>query len=209
VTLWLRSLARSARFVAPLAAFTFVVIGVYAYDDNPAFAAFATTAALLVPLAGWIGLALLDGGELSLLELAGLRRGHARVACERAAAGLLIVAAMAAAAVLYPRAIGAFEVEPTAGQLLQGWLAHVACGAVGLGFAACLSRGVGPLRRASLAAAAVLFGEVLLVPLGLPPMSLIGALSDDRAPSGPLLATLAVAAVLLAGSVVLSLRRSN
>ncbi|HEY8584125.1 MAG TPA: hypothetical protein VIL49_14315, partial [Capillimicrobium sp.] len=150
--LWLTLLARSGRFVGPLAAEILLLLLVYAYAGNPVRDSYGATALYLAALGAWMGLAALDVDAPSVRDLARVRRGRVRADAERLAAALAVVAGMALLATAAPALAGAFDRPPSAGDLAAGLLAHLACGAVGLGVAACVARPT--IARPALAAAA-------------------------------------------------------
>jgi hypothetical protein len=199
--LWLLQALRSARFVLPLAGEALLLILTYYFADNPVRDSYGATALYLVGLGAWMTLAVLDAGDPVIRELAIVRRGRLPVDAARVAGALLAVAAMALIATFAPVAVGAFDHQPSAGDLLVGVLAHLACGAIGAGLAACVAKPV--LARTALAAAAVVGGALVLVVTGLPPMSLLDALHGGHATTGPLVAAAALAAALLASGLAL------
>lgn len=205
MTVWLVVLARSARFLGPLAALLLLLLLVYLYEDNPVRDSYGSTALYLVPIAAWMTLALLDATDPQVRELAAVRRGRLRTDAERVAAALVVVAALAVLAVAAPAAAGAFERAPTAGDLAVGLLAHLACGAIGVGLAACAARPV--VARPAVGAAAIAGALLVLVVLGAPPMSLLDALHDDGPTAGPLIAAGALGAALVAAALALMGRR--
>jgi hypothetical protein len=205
VRLWFLQALRSARFVLPLAGELLLLLLVYYYADNPVRDSYAATALYLLGLGAWMGLAVLDAGDPVVRELAVVGRGRLPVDAARLAVALLIVVGMAIVATLFPVAIGAFDTTASAADLGVGFLAHLACGAVGVGLAACVARPV--LDRAAVAAAAIVAGGLVLVVAGLPPMSLLDALHEGRGAAGPLVAAAAVAAALCAGGLALMGRR--
>lgn len=186
MTLWLVLLARSGRFLGPLAVEVLLVILVYYYAGNPVRDSYGTTALYLVPLAAWMGLMALDVADPALRELAVARRGRLRTDLARLGAAALPVVAMALFALVAPLAVGAFNRDPTAADLVTGLLAHLACGAIGLGLAACAARPV--IGRIALSGAAVVAGMLVIAAAGAPPMSLLSALHDGGPTAGPLVA---------------------
>jgi hypothetical protein len=203
--LWFLQALRSARFVLPLAGELLLLVLVYYYGDNPVRDSYAATALYLLGLGAWMGLSVLDAGDPVVRELAVVGRGRLPVDAARIAAALVIVTVMAVVATVFPVLIGAFDEPASAADLLVGVLAHLACGAIGVGLATCVARPV--LDRAAVAASAIVAGGLVLVVAGLPPMSLLGALHDGRAPIGPFVAAGAVAAVLCGGGLALMGRR--
>jgi hypothetical protein len=197
---------RSARFVLPLAGELLLLLLVYLYAGNPVRDSYAATALYLIGLGAWMALSVLDAGDPVVRELAVVRRGRLGVDAARLAGALAIVAAMALVATVAPAVAGAFDHPPSAHELLVGLLAHLACGTIGVGLAACVARPV--LDRAALAAAAVVGGILALVVAELPPMSLLDALHDGGTTTGPLLAAAALAAALLALALSLMGRRA-
>jgi hypothetical protein len=148
-----------------------------------------------------MGLAVLDAGDPVVRELAVVGRGRLAVDAARIAAALLIVTAMAVVATAFPVVVGAFDEPASAADLGIGLLAHLACGAIGVGLAACVARPV--VDRAAVAASAIVAGGLVLVVVGLPPMSLLDALHEGRAATGPFIAAVAVAAALCGGGLAL------
>jgi hypothetical protein len=205
--IWLLQALRSARFVLPLAAEVLLLILVYYFGDNPVADSYAATALYLVGLAAWMGLAVLDASDPVVRELAVVGRGRLRVDAARVGSALVVVAAMALLATVAPALAGAFDHAPSLGDLLEGLAAHLACGAIGVGLAACVARPV--LGRAAVAASAIVAASLVLVVTGLPPMTLLDALHEDRATTGPLLAAAALALVLLAAALTLMGRRES
>ena len=196
---------RSRAVLAPAATWLFVLAGVYAYRPNDVGGSFAVTAALLVPLAAWLAVALSHAEPAPQREL--LAAGSDPVASlARGALAVAVLAAVAGAVdIAWPVVIGAFERDPSAGELLGAGAAHGGCALYGVALGTLVSArtvarpGVAFAVLAALAVAAVPLFD--LSPVLSPAAWTADALLDGDAVAAPAAAlTLhAAAAVALAG----------
>jgi hypothetical protein len=125
-------LGASRAALAPVAAYLFVLVGVYAYDDSEVRPSLAFTALVLAAVASWLALAVAHAEPEPQRQAALVARGSpGRLVAGRAAALALVAGALAVVDVAAPALLGRFAPAPTAGELAAALLAHVAAGALG------------------------------------------------------------------------------
>lgn len=140
--------ARSQRWVAPALVHLCLLAIVYATDAGPAYPAFAATAALLLPVAAWLTIAVLATEDDLVRQVTAVAVGGQT----RVQAGLLLTAATAVAALAAASVTWGAVANVGLGQwraCAVGLVVHLAFGAVGVGLGALLGRPL--VRRPGLA----------------------------------------------------------
>ena len=195
--------ARSRAALVPAAAWLFVLVGVYAYDQNAVRDSYAITALLLCPLTAWLAVALSHAEpapQRELLAAASGRGPAATLAAGAAAAGALGLVA-GTVDIVWPVVSGAFDRPATASDLAVALVAHGGCAAYGAALGTLASARL--VARPGVAFAALAGAAIAAVPLFelAPPLSpaawTAGVLIDGGTIAGP-----AVALALHAGAVV-------
>jgi hypothetical protein len=125
--------ARSRAALAPVVAWLFVLLGVYAYKPNEVRGSLGITALLLAPVAAWLAVALSHAEPPPQRELlaAASGRGPAATLALAAAAVAILAAALGAIDIIWPIATRSFDHHPTASDIAVGVLAHAGCAAYG------------------------------------------------------------------------------
>jgi hypothetical protein len=179
-------LLRTRAALAPAAAFLFVLLGVYAYRDSGVGPTYAFTALSLCPIVAWLSAAAAFAEPLSQQQVAAAAAGGPRRALRGRVTALAGVgAALALVDVAFPAVFGLFDRTPALADLAAAALAHLACGALGLGLGLLA---VPPAARRPAAAFMVIVGyAVLIVPLYdlapvLSPVAWLAATLTDAAP---------------------------
>jgi hypothetical protein len=127
-------LLRTRAALAPIAAFAFVLLGVYAYRPNEVGPTYAITALLLCPITAWLAAAAAfaeppSHQQMAIAAAGGLGRAlRGRVLALAVAAG-----ALGAIDVCFPVIFRLFKPRPVAADLAAAVLAHGACAALGIG----------------------------------------------------------------------------
>ena len=181
--------ARSRAALAPAAAWLFVLAGVYAYRPNDVGGSFAVTAALLVPLAAWLAVALSHAEPAPQRELLAADRDPVAALVRTAGAVALLAVAAGVIDVAWPVVTGAFERDPGAGDIVGAAIAHTGCAVYGALLGTVVSArfvarpGVAFAGLAAFAIAAVPLFE--LAPALSPAAWTADALLDERALAAP------------------------
>ena len=127
-------LLRTRAALAPIAAFAFVLLGVYAYRPNEVGPTYAVTALILCPVAAWLAAATAFAEPSTHQQMTVAAVGGPGPALRGRVLGLAAVVAMLAVLdVCLPAIFGLFKPRPVAADLAAGALAHLACAALGLG----------------------------------------------------------------------------
>ena len=203
--------ARSRAVLAPAAAWLFVLAGVYAYRPNDVGGSFAVTAALLVPLSAWLAVALSHAEPAPQRELLAAGSDPVAALVRAARAVALLAAAAGAIDVAWPVISGAFDRDPTVGDIVGAVVAHTGCAVYGVALGTLVSArtvartGVAFTALAAFAIAAVPLFD--LSPALSPAAWTADALVDDRAVAAPVLA-LAVHAAVAVALTAWALRRT-
>ena len=124
---------RTRAALAPLAAFVFVLLGVYAYRPNGVGSTYAFTALTLCPVVAWMAAAAAFAEPLTQQQVAMAAAGGRR----RALLGRVLAlggvgALLAALDVALPAIFGLFDRTPALADLAAAALAHLACAALGV-----------------------------------------------------------------------------
>ncbi len=123
-------LGASRAALAPLAAYLFVLVGVYAYDDSEVRPSYALTALVLAAVASWLALAVAHAEPEPQRQAALVARGSpGRLVAGRAAALALVAAALAAvdvAAGALGAALGLLVAPPQVGRRATAFAVLVA-----------------------------------------------------------------------------------
>jgi hypothetical protein len=202
IRLQLAVLLRTRAALAPLAAFVFVLLGVYAYRDSGVGPTYAFTALALCPIVAWLAAAAAFAEPLTQQQMAmAAAGGPGRALRGRVLALAGAGALLALVDVAFPALLGLFDRTPGLVDLAAAALAHAGCAALGLALGLLA---VPPAARRPPAAFMVIVAyAVLAVPLYdlapvLSPAAWLAATLTDAAPR-----TLGTAVVLgaLAGMV--------
>ncbi len=127
-------LPRTRTALAPVVAFAFVLLGVYAYRPNDVGPTYAVTAIVLCPVAAWLAAAAAFAEPPSHQQMAiAAAGGPGRALRGRVLALAIAVGALGAIDVCFPAIFGLFKPRPVAADLVAAVLAHGACGALGVG----------------------------------------------------------------------------
>jgi hypothetical protein len=215
----LATMARSRAVLAPVAAYLFVLLGVYAYRPNEVDATYAFTAVMMTPVAAWLAASAAFAEPWTQRQIATAAAGGVGPALRgRVSALALVVGVMAAVDVAFPAVFGLFDRHVSIEDLVTAALGHGGCGALGvaLGLVA-----VPPtVRRPPTAFLVIAVYALLAVPLYdlapvLSPAAWLAAAitdTDPRTVAGPvvLAAVVAVvhAAVVLAAGEALRRRQA-
>jgi hypothetical protein len=179
-------LVRTRAALAPVAAFVFILLGVYAYRGSGVGSTYAFTALTLCPLVAWLAAAAAFAEPLTQQQVAMAAAGGPRRALRGRVLALAGVGAVLAAVdVAFPAIFGLFDRTPALADLGAAALAHAGCAALGvaLGLLA-----VPPSARRPPAAFMVIVAyAVLAVPLYdlapvLSPVAWLAATLTDAAP---------------------------
>lgn len=195
--------ARSRAALVPAAAWLFVLVGVYAYNENEVRDSYAITALLLCPLTAWLAVALSHAEpapQRELLAAASGRGPAATLAVGAAAAGVLGLVA-GAVDIVWPVVSGAFDRPVMASDLAVAAVAHGGCAAYGAALGTLASARL--VARPGVAFAALAGAAIAAVPLFelAPPLS-PAAWTADVLIDGGTIAGPAVALALHATAVV-------
>ena len=205
IRLQLAVLVRTRAALAPLAAFVFVLLGVYAYRPNGVGSTYAFTALTLCPVVAWLAAAAAFAEPLTQQQVAMAAAGGRR----RALRGRVLAlggagALLAAVDVALPAIFGLFDRTPALADLAAAALAHVACAALGVALG--LLATPPAARRPPAAFMVIVVYAVLAVPLydlapALSPAAWLAATLNDAAPRtlGSAVVLGALAAVIQAG----------
>ena len=205
IALQLAVLVRTRAALAPLAAFVFVLLGVYAYRPNGVGSTYAFTALTLCPVVAWMAAAAAFAEPLTQQQVAMAAAGGPR----RALLGRVLAlggvgAVLAAVDVALPAIFGLFDRTPALADLAAAALAHLACAALGVALG--LLATPPAARRPPAAFMVIVAYAVLAVPLydlapALSPAAWLAATLNDAAPRtlGSAVVLGALAAVVQAG----------
>jgi hypothetical protein len=211
-------LLRTRAALAPVVAFAFVLLGVYAYRPNDVGPTYAVTSIVLCPIVAWLAAAAAFAEPLSHQQMAIAAAGGPGHALRGRVLALAIAAgALAAIDVGFPAiAPGLFKPRPVAADLAGAVLAQGACAALGLALGLLA---VPPAARRPPAAFLLVVGyAVVAIPLYdlapvLSPAAWLAATLTDAAPRAlhgvvvvAALAALAQAALALAAGEALRRR---
>jgi len=129
----LAMLARSRAALVPMAAYLFVLLGVYAYRRNEVDASYAVTVLLLFPLSAWLAAASAFAEPMTQRLIVTAAAGGPGPALRGRVQALgLVVGAMAVADVVFPIIAGVFDRKVSGEDVITGLLGHLGAGAVGL-----------------------------------------------------------------------------
>ena len=186
IGLQLAVLVRTRAALAPLAAFVFVLLGVYAYRPNGVGSTYAFTALTLCPVVAWMAAAAAFAEPLTQQQVATAAAGGRR----RALLGRVLAlggvgAVLAAIDVALPAIFGLFDRTPALADLAAAALAHLACAALGVALG--LLATPPAARRPPAAFMVIVAYAVLAVPLYdlapvLSPAAWLAATLNDAAP---------------------------
>jgi hypothetical protein len=194
--------ARSRAALAPVAAWLFVLVGVYAYRPNDVGGSFAVTAFALVPLAAWLAVALSHAEPAPQRELLSAGRTPVAALAGGVAATALLALVAGAIDVAWPSLTGAFERDPSATDVAGALAAHAGAAAYGTALGTLASARL--IARPGVAFAALVAFAVLAVPrfdvapVLSPAAWATEALLDERSAALPTAALLAHAAATVA-----------
>jgi hypothetical protein len=208
IGLQLAVLVRTRAALAPLAAFVFVLLGVYAYRPNGVGSTYAFTTLTLCPVVAWMAAAAAFAEPLTQQQVATAAAGGRR----RALLGRVLAlggvgALLAGIDVALPAIFGLFDRTPGLADLAAAALAHLACAALGVALG--LLATPPAARRPPAAFMVIVAYAVLAVPLYdlapvLSPAAWLAATLDDAAPRtlGSAVILGALAAAVQAGLAV-------
>jgi hypothetical protein len=198
-------LLRTRAALAPVVAFAFVLLGVYAYRPNDVGPTYAVTAIVLCPVVAWLAAATAFAEPPSHQQMAMAAAGGPSPALRgRVLALALVAGVLCVVDVAFPAIFGLFKPRPVAADLVSAVVAHGACAALGIGLGLLA---VPPSARRPPAAFLVVIGyAIAAVPLYdlapvLSPAAWLAATLTNDAPRTVHAAVLvaAVAAVVQAG----------
>ena len=119
--------------LAPVAAFVFILLGVYAYRGSGVGSTYAFTALTLCPVVAWLAAAAAFAEPLTQQQVAMAAAGGPRRALRGRVLALAGVGAVLAAVdVAFPAIFGLFDRTPALADLGAAALAHAGCAALGV-----------------------------------------------------------------------------
>lgn len=204
----LAMLARSRAALVPIAAYLFVLLGVYAYRRNEVDASYSVTALLLFPLSAWLAAASAFAEPWTQRQIVAAAAGGPGPALRGRVRALgLVVSVMAVTDVVFPIVARVFDRKVSGEDVITGLLGHLGTGAFGVAV------GLVPVpptvRRPPMAFLAITVYALAAVPLYdlapvLSPVAWLGAAINDtdaRTVAGAVVLATAVAFVHAAAAL--------